>query len=127
MQNKNNQEIRSKIRVLIIIGSYPNFQFLDKDSNYFEDAEDFTTAFLICHLFHYTFLIPYSQILITLTNENGFKDKNTNVRFQDMDSKTKSEKINDLTFEFLDNEFGFSQNVNYAQIGKVQIKIRIRK
>lgn len=125
LQDKNNQEIRSKIRVLIIIGSYPNFQFLDKDSNYFEDAEDFTTAFLICHLFHYAFLIPYSQILITLTKENGFKDKNTNVRFQDMDSKTKLEKINDLTFEFLDNEFGFSQNVNYAQIGKVQYKFAL--
>lgn len=116
------QAIRSKIRVLIIIGSYPDFKLLDDDANYFEDAEDFTTAFLICHLFHYAFLIPYAQILITTTKENGFIDEKSKMRYQDMDEKTKMSKINDLSFKFWQKEFGFYQNVNIAQVGKKQYK-----
>lgn len=51
LEDKNVQENFSKIRILVIIGSYPDYKFLDNDANYFEDAEDFTTAFLICYLF----------------------------------------------------------------------------
>lgn len=122
LQNPDKQTLLSKIRVLIVIESIVDLRYLENDSNYFENSEDLTTAFLICHLFHYAFLIPYSQILITLTNENGFIDEKTKIRFQDMDNETKMSKISDLSFYFWQNEFGFHQNVNYAQVGRKQYK-----
>lgn len=72
---QDHQAIRSNIRVLIIVASISDcytLKSLNETGDFFENAEDFTIAFLICHLFHYAFLIPYSQILITSTEEDSF-------------------------------------------------------
>ena len=125
-QLQKNQEIRSNIRILIIVVSIPDcytIRKLEDAGDFFENAEDFTTAFLLCHLFHYAFLIPYSQILITSTEENSFINTKTLQQFN-----YKNFNIDDdFYFEFKVEEFGFHQNINYAQIGKIQYKFSLEK
>lgn len=122
LKDKNSQLIRSSIRVLIIIGSSPTYNDLGCGINFYENSEDYTTAFLISHLFHYAFLIPYSQILITSSKEDVFIDKKTKTKYQEMDEKTKKSKMFDVSFKILLNNFGFFQKVNYSQVGKYQHK-----
>ena len=55
-----NQKLRGDIKVVIIIGSKLKW---DSEKNFLEHNEDFVTAFLIYHLFHYAFGIPYENIL----------------------------------------------------------------
>ena len=113
----NLQKIRSNIRILIIVGSSPVFKDLGLGRNYYENSEDYTTAFLISHLFHYAFLIPYTQILITSSREDVFLDEETGIGLIGMNEKTKKSKIFNLSFQILFKEFGFYQNANYSQVG----------
>ena len=122
-------EIRQNISVLIIVGS--TFQIISEplyDGLFQKDAEDLSTALLIRHLFHFAFGIPYSQILITSTQEKNFTNLDNKTDL--ISSPTQfyeeiSDKKPNLKYKFKlkeINEFGFYQSINIAQIGTHQFK-----
>lgn len=116
-------EIRQNISVMIIVGS--TFH-ISKEQFYYghyqKDANDLSTALLIRHLFHYAFGIPYSQILVTSTQNDDFINLDFNV---DLISAPSSfyEEISDKkpNFEYYfniqgKNEFDFYQNIKTIQV-----------
>lgn len=64
--------IRSKIRVLIFVDSSPVYKNLGLGWNHYED---YTTSLLVTRLFHFSFLIPNSQILIASSKEDASIDE----------------------------------------------------
>ena len=72
-QSKEIQAIRSKMRILIIIGSTISINQNKAHRTYFSGYEDFSLAFFLRDLFHFCYGLDYSQILITSTDEKDFK------------------------------------------------------
>ena len=79
MELKDNEELRKNLKILIIIGSELEYASNSPKQKPYKDKlicgyEDFNTALLICHLFHYACRIEYDDILITSSNPNNFID-----------------------------------------------------
>lgn len=111
MDLKNGNVIRSSISVLIITGSvFKNNIYVEngREENFYENAEDLSTAFYICHLFHYVYGIPYQQLLITSTQQEQFNGSNH-------------------SFTFNNSNYGLFQNVVLAQVGNTQYKFFLEK
>ena len=117
---------RANIRILIIIGSSINYTC----SKYFrgtyqKNAEDLSSALLIRHLFHNAFGIPYSQILITSTQNSDFEYDNININLIS-EPNTIFDEINDINpftekvkFKFFlknKSEFELNQRINLSQV-----------
>lgn len=75
LNDPSSSRIISKIRILIFIDSSPVYKNLGLGWNHYENSEDYTISLLITRLFHYSFLIPNSQILITSSKEDAFIDE----------------------------------------------------
>lgn len=122
-------EIRKNISVLIIVGSI--FHISKEpfyNGRYQKYAEDLSTALLIRHIFHYAFGIPYSQILVTSTQNDDFINLDDNVDLISAPTRF-YEEISDKkpNFEYNFNlqeksEFDFYQSINITQVGTNQFK-----
>lgn len=129
LNTKQFNDERKNISVLIIIGSHftvPSEPLYN--GRYQNDAEDLSSALFIRHIFHNAFGVPYSQILITSTDNKDFKtqDKNaelisdqTNFYYKNPDKMPSSKYYFELTQE---EEFSFFQDINITQIGNNQFK-----
>ena len=122
-------EIRQNISVLIIVGSIFHISKDPFYNGYYQkDAEDLSTALLIRHIFHYAFGIPYSQILVTSTQNSEFVNLDCEVDLISAPTRF-YEEISDKkpNFEYYfkpqeKSEFNFHQDVNIAQVGTRQFK-----
>ena len=119
---KTNQNLRDNLKILIIIGSKLNY---NDDKRFIENNEDFVTALLLYHLFHYAFGISESNILLTSSNDkNFFNDPNPNAHVSPTSSPSKhlEEGANQTLLEdlYIGNvKFTFFNTV-FAQVGTKQ-------
>ena len=96
-QSKEIKETRSKMRILIIIGSQLLIKYNSKDAQkLLSGYEDFSLAFFLRNIFHFCYGLDYSQILITSSDEKAFPTDKTVIQRKKYKSPTeflnKSEK-----------------------------------
>ena len=114
----NNEKLRKDIKVLIIIGAKLEWDAL---KNYLEHNEDFVTAFLIYHLFHYAFGIPYENILLSSSEDSNFfpsMNPNAHVSSPSKDENQKQSTPNHNLY--IDNPHFTYLDTIFAQVGTDQ-------
>ena len=118
-------EQRDKISVLVIIGS--GFDYFPP--NFINNFQFLSNAFLIRHLFHYGFGIPYNRVLLTSCEEKDFKlfsNPNARILPDSSPKKHNEESSPSPTYTIFNNnvfkhpdDFEFA-NCVFSQVGKSQ-------
>ena len=121
------QELRSNIRVLIIIGSKLKYTKKVDQNRFLSGYEDLSTALFLRNIFHYCYGIDYTQIIITSLKRKDFSvDKNISSKKSYETIHNFFQKTREINEKFekmgeFDNEIAITKTHNkliYTQIGK---------